>query len=248
MKIARFIRELPLVSDTVVQYLFKVTPPMEWDERVLYRNGKLVREHRRQRMRTTMRMWKIDRKTGREREPGEVFTSKPDPIYAYAYRHHTTSFVIASASDLKTMMARSNENMRAIAKMRGDKSMAELFAVERETEFEVETYLFPANKDGSWKSSSEMPGSQRGTLDHKVPFTDQGYVCVGVPRRPLLMDVEVEIEPEGRFIPSPRAALDAKMRDLPAESAYSQKGVIKAGPSLTEMTEEINRIEEEGGA
>jgi hypothetical protein len=201
MKIARFIKDVsPPGGWWVRAYLFKVTPAMKYEEHVTYRKGKLLHDERRipHRLRTAYRS----------------FFDKPNPIYSYGYITRTTAFVIASAADLCSMMEVSRlkmiehakkmleyhqaqevgmgtmaeEKARNIAK---DKDTIALF--ERQEKFEVETYLFPCDKFGERKSSGEMPGSQRGTLLHQVPFQDMGYTVLGLP---LTIEVVKPIEEE----------------------------------------------------
>jgi len=38
-----------------------------------------------------------------------------------------------------------------------------------------ETYIFPANADGTTKDMAEMPGSFRGALDHYTALARAGY-------------------------------------------------------------------------
>lgn len=171
---ARWLREIPLAPPSepgerpyVVQHLFKVTPPMEWTDHVAFRHGKLIKDPRRG-------------LPNRVRVGVKNRFSVAKPRYTYAYRVHRTSFVLASASDLKTFMEASRVKMRDLMRERGDKAGERLFSGPRD-EFEVETYLFPTDKFGNWKDGGELPGSQRGTLDHRVPFQDVGYRVVGMP-------------------------------------------------------------------
>lgn len=39
----------------------------------------------------------------------------------------------------------------------------------------TETYIFPADEDGEVIDWSELPGSQKGTLDHADALRDAGY-------------------------------------------------------------------------
>ena len=205
MKIARFIKDVtPPQAWWVRAYLFKVTPAMEYTEYVTYRKGKLLKDNERG----------IPRRLTRAGRAGYSFFDKPNPIYSYSYITRTTAFVISSAADLCSMMEESRlkmikhakkmleyhqaqevgmgtmaeEKARNIAK---DKDTIALF--ERQEKFEVETYLFPADKFGGRKASGEMPGSQRGTLLHQVPFQDMGYTVLGMP---LTIEVVKPIEEE----------------------------------------------------
>jgi len=38
-----------------------------------------------------------------------------------------------------------------------------------------ETYIFPANESGEVSDWGELPGSQKGTLDHEKALRDAGY-------------------------------------------------------------------------
>jgi hypothetical protein len=187
--VARWLREVIIEPPTdpserphVVQHIFRVTPPMKWTESAVYRRGKLLKDSRRT---SWMRRFRFDRRTGREIKPGDMFTMKPDPIFSYGDRHHETSFVLVSASDLRTYMNAANLKMQKLMKERGDKEGERLF--QRQDHFEVETYIFPCDKFGKWKNSSELEGSQRGTLDHRVALQDAGYVVIGMPRKLLML-------------------------------------------------------------
>lgn len=203
-KIARFIRELDRSgADHVRAFLFKVTPAMEWIDNVTYRKGKLLHDPR---FGFPHRM---------KRGLKDLMAAKSNPIYSYSYIRRSTAFVVSSASDLKTMMARGNRRMREDAKERlryleviepnGDQERQELekkiayeetiirlFEEKEDNRFEVETFLFPAHKSGETKHGGEMEGSQHGTLDPTKPFRDLGYKVIGMPREPLQMKVEVE--------------------------------------------------------
>jgi hypothetical protein len=77
-KIARWIKEIeisppkdPAEKPYVVQHLFKVTPPMEWTESVVYRHGKLISDDRRRGMPNRMRVQsKRSNSTGKTRSLG----------------------------------------------------------------------------------------------------------------------------------------------------------------------------------
>jgi hypothetical protein len=220
-KIARFIRELecpaprsPEQGPQILQLLFKVTPAMAWTDYVTWRKGRLLNDLAkplRQRNRFPHRM---------KTSMGRGFFAKSDPKYGHGQRQHTTAFVVASASDLKSYMNAANARMVAMEEGRiayykslePDKYRDESIAKAEETkrlfdramQFEVETYLFPADKFGEIKDYSEMDGSQKGTLDHRKPFEDVGYTVVGDlpvftpirwPKPPLELEVEVDLRP-----------------------------------------------------
>ncbi len=192
-RIARWIKEIkhdppadPNEKPHVVQHVFKVTPPMEWIEYTVYRRGKKLSD----KSRTWMRRFKIDRRTGRERKPGDFLTEKPDPIYSYGRQVHQTSYVIVSASDLKTYMEAANQRMVDLMISKGDKEGEKLFR--RSHPFQVETFIFACDKFGSWKDGGELEGSQKGTLDHRVPLRDAGYTVVGMPYNLILLGESVD--------------------------------------------------------
>lgn len=203
-KVARWIKELPMEPPKdpadrphVVQHLFKVTPPMEWTEGVVYRHGKLISDDRRRggnrrrgmpnRMRVQSKRMEAARKAGKPFD----WSEPQNPRYFYSQRHHKTSFVVASASDLKTYMNAANRRMAEVMKERGDIEGERLFR--REDHFEVETYLFPADKFGEIKTFGELAGSQRGTLDHRVPLQDAGYIVIGMPYNLVLYGESVDL-------------------------------------------------------
>jgi hypothetical protein len=220
-KIARFMRELerpapssPEKGPHVMKLLFKVTPAMEWTDYVTWRKGRLLNDL----AKTPRQRERFPHRMRRSMEKG--FFSKPDPKYGHGQRQHTTAFVVASASDLKTYMNASNDRMIARAREQkafyeklpvGNPSRAEgirqaeetisLFTRPNRIEFEVETFLFPADKFGEVKDYGEMEGSQKGTLDHRKPFEDVGYTVVGDlpifrwPKPPLELEVEVDMRP-----------------------------------------------------
>jgi hypothetical protein len=147
------------------------------------------------------------------RKAGEhySFGKREKPFYTYGNVTHRTAFVVASASDLKTYMAASHAKMRDLMRARGDKEGERLFRRGSGlSEFEVETYLFPADKYGNWKSSGELPGSQRGTLDHRVPFNDVGYVVVGMPRELTLVPLILRAAPFEEGKPRIRTTIKEK--------------------------------------
>lgn len=156
---------------------------MEFIDYVVYRKGRLIKDPRRglpNRMRVAAK-----------RGFAQTWSDpKPKPRYFYSQRVHHTAFVVASASDLRTYMNAANARMREIMKSRGDKEGERLFR--REDHFEVETFLFPCDKYGNWKDSGELPGSQKGTLDHRVPFRDVGYLVVGMPRGLVLLGDSID--------------------------------------------------------
>jgi hypothetical protein len=198
--IARWMREIPIAPPSdpaerphVVQHLFKVTHPMEWVDYVAYRHGKLIKDPPHgmpNRMRVEARRMEKARLEGRHWSPYD--NPKPKPRYFYGRRTHHTAFVIASASDLRTYMNAANVRMLEIMKARGDKEGERLFS--RQDHFEVETFLFPCDKFGNWKDGGELRGSQKGTLDHRVPFRDVGYLVVGMPRNFTLLGASVDID------------------------------------------------------
>jgi hypothetical protein len=164
---------------------------VEWVDHVVYRHGKLIKDPRRgmpNRMRVQARMMQQTRLEGRTWTLEDYTRAKPR--YFYSTRRHHTSFVIASASDLRTYMNAANVRMREIMKARGDKEGERLFR--RQDHFEVETFLFACDKFGNWKDSGELHGSQKGTLDHRVPFRDAGYLVVGMPRGLVLLGDSVD--------------------------------------------------------
>lgn len=200
--IARWLREIPIEPPSdpgerphVVQHLFKVTPPMEFIDYVAYRHGKLVKDPPHgipNRMRVdSRRMEKAMEKArleGRHWSPYD--NPKAKPRYTYGHRTHRTAFVIASASDLKTYMNAAHARMQKIMREKGDKEGERLFS--KRDDFEVETFLFPCDKFGNWKDGGEMHGSQRGTLDHRVPFRDVGYRVIGMPHELVLLGASVD--------------------------------------------------------
>jgi len=166
MKIARFIRDLNSEGWWVKAYLFKVIPPMEWMQSACYRRGKLLHDmphHFPNRM-----------KAMNFSEPARL-------IYSYGNRYHSTAFVISSAANIYAMMKRSYDEIRQKALIKGDLEALKIFKEGAEDKFEPEVYLFPCDKFGTWKNSGELPGSQRGTLDHTLPFKDMGYQVIGMP-------------------------------------------------------------------
>lgn len=197
-RIARWIKEIPheppkdpADGPYVVQHIFKVTPPMEWVDYVVYRKGRLIKDppHRMpNRMRVMAKQMEKARAKGRPWSAEDYSTAMAKPRYFYSRRVHRTSFVIASASDLKTYMNAANNRMRLLMIERGDKEGERLFS--RQDHFDVETYLFPCDKFGNWKDSGELTGSQRGTLDHRVPLQDAGYTVIGMPYPKLVLEVE----------------------------------------------------------
>jgi hypothetical protein len=156
------------------------------------------------------------------------FEKVEKPRYTYSYRTHRTAFVVASASDLKTYMNAAHERIPDLMLQRldyyealdkDDSTRAEGIAQAKETirlfssrlsEFEVETYLFPADKFGNWKNGGELPGSQRGTLDHRVPFNDVGYVVVGMPRELTLVPLILRAAPFEEGKPRIRTTIKEK--------------------------------------
>ncbi len=181
-KVARWLREIKHTPPAdaadrphVVQHLFKVSPPIEFTTSETYRRGKLLHSvhwHFPRRIRH-------DRRLGRKLEGSEMFKVKKDPIYSYRDVRRTTAFVIASASDLATFMNAANARMQEVMRKKDDQEGVQLF--QRRDHFEVETYLFPCHKNGAWKDSGELEGSQRGTLDHRMPLRDIGYLVIGMP-------------------------------------------------------------------
>jgi hypothetical protein len=181
----------------VTAALFKVNPPMEFTTYETYRNGRLL--HKETGMRIPHRDRVMMQTPWRER--------KRNPKYSHRSVRRTTAFVISSAADLATMMDRSNKSMieRSEKQIKvwqdiepededGVRMKAELIAQAQETirlftrtgrhGFDIETYLFPARKDGEWKNSGELEGSQRGTLDLAKPLIDAGYTVIGLPEQP----------------------------------------------------------------
>lgn len=175
MKTARFIREIPKSNGWwVTQYLFKVTPPMAWDENATYRRGRLLHD--------SLRTWPNRMKGPWRDENGDWI--KERLIYRHSTRHHTTAFVIASAADLGAMMKNSYDEIRSKALIKGDLETLKIFKEDRHKDFKPEVYLFPCDKFGHWKHGGEMEGSQRGTLDHRLPFRDMGYSVIEMPVTP----------------------------------------------------------------
>lgn len=163
---------------------------MEWTDYVVYRHGKLIKDPPHgmpNRMRVQARQMEADRKAGRR---FDWENPNPRPRYFHSQRIHRTAFVIASASDLKTYMNAANRRMQKLMKERGDKEGERLFS--RVDHFEVETYLFPADKFGNWKDGGELEGSQKGTLDHRVPLQDAGYTVIGMPYNLVLYGESVD--------------------------------------------------------
>jgi hypothetical protein len=174
----------------VTAALFKVNPPIEYTTYETYRKGKLLKDER----------FSFRRHT-RLRE------HKMNPLnYTYRRVKRTTAFVVSSAADLATMMDRSNQSMIAIATERkkiweamvpedeaGRRMKAEFIAQQNETialfskdkrlNQDVETYLFPAHKDGAWKDGGELEGSQKSTLNLAQPFENIGYMVIGLPEQ-----------------------------------------------------------------
>lgn len=191
--IARWMKELPIEPPKdpaerphVVQHLFKVTPPMEWTEYAVYRHGKLMSsKNDRNRMRVQAKQMEAARIAGKR-----FAWENQKPRYFYSQRLHKTAFVVASASDLKTYMNAANRRMSELMKARGDKEGERLFR--RQDDFEVETFLFPADKFGEIKAYGELKGSQRGTLDHRVPLQDAGYIVIGMPYKLVLLGESVD--------------------------------------------------------
>lgn len=200
-------REIERGVDWLHAYLFKVTPAMKWHRMQTYRKGRLLHDpvHGPMPHRLRMRV-----------EDGTFLRQRPRAIYTYREGYHTTAFVIASCSDLKTMMARGNRKMREEAEktlkylqrlkpsstthaqeiresIDKAREIIRLFKPEEDDRFEVETYLFPSDKFGEIKEMGEMRGSQRRTLDPKVPFASVGYRVIGLPKLPLHLEVEVVI-------------------------------------------------------
>lgn len=225
-KTARFIRILPRGNAWwVVACLVKVTPAIIYDEYVTYRKGKLLKNNK-----FMPRRLHHDRRTGKE---GFDWMKKPDPIYFHSYRTRSTAFIIASAADLGAMMEKSRQDMIKLgesklaafatlelddpAREKGVADAQETIRLFKNQErFEVETYLFPAGKDGKSKSSSELSGSQKGTLDHRKLFEDMGYELVGFP------DIEWVAIP-----PGPRAVKIPAIYDgLPPTFKSTRNGII----------------------
>jgi hypothetical protein len=100
-------------------------------------------------------------------------------------------------------MNAANRKMAKLMKERGDKEGERLFS--RMDHFEVETFIFPADKFGEIKVFGELEGSQKGTLDHRVPLQDAGYVVIGMPRNLVLLGESadtIEVDTGSGFQPT----------------------------------------------